>query len=296
MFGAPSASWGLHGAGVLGRRHRAAAQVERQRPERKTAAVTTAEQMTLPRIDPARFYTGLVAELYAPLRSSVPDPDVYAGFIRAVGEPALELGCGDGDPMIELRCRGVDVEGVDSSPEMLDRCRVAAARRGVEVVVHLQRMQDLDVARTFRCIYLAGATFSLLTTDDDATATLRRIREHLEPDGSALVPLFIPTPTEPLGLPVEATDSDGAVISVTPMSEWRDEERRLQQTVLRYERIADTGQVAEDRPWTLHWHSQVGFRTLAAAAGLRAMAVLNEHGEPASPEDSTFAHWLQPAR
>lgn len=237
-----------------------------------------------------------MAELYAPLRSSAPDPDLYAGFIGAVGEPALELGCGDGDPMIELRCRGLDVEGVDSSAAMLDRCRAAAADRGVDVVVHLQRMQDLDVARRFRCIYLAGATFNLLPTDEDALATLRRIRAHLDPEGSALVPLFIPTPTERLGHPVEAIEPDGAVIRVTPISEWRDEERRSQQTVLRYERISHTGHVVEDRPWTIHWHSQEGFHALAAAAGLRTAAVLDERGEPASPEASTFAHWLQPAR
>ena len=41
-------------------------------------------------MDPAQFYTGIVAELYAPLRSATPDPDIYAGFIGAVGEPALE--------------------------------------------------------------------------------------------------------------------------------------------------------------------------------------------------------------
>src|SRR6478735_4388662 len=49
-------------------------------------------------VDPADFYTGLVAELYAPLRSGTPDADRYVRFVREHGEPALELGCGDGDP------------------------------------------------------------------------------------------------------------------------------------------------------------------------------------------------------
>lgn len=238
-----------------------------------------------------------MAELYAPLRSSTPDADLYAAFIDAVGEPALELGCGDGDPMLELRGRAIDVEGVDSSPAMLERCRTRAEEQGVDVVVHLQRMQDLDLPRRFRSVYLAGATFNLLTTDEDALETLRRIRAHLDPDGAALVPLFIPTATGPgrLGQPVEATEPDGAVIRVTAISEARDEARRTQQTVLRYERISDEGHVAEDRPWTIHWHTQEGFAALAAAAGLRAAAVLDEHGKPASPEDSTFAYWLQPA-
>ena len=237
-----------------------------------------------------------MAELYAPLRSATPDPDIYAGFIGAVGEPALELGCGDGDPIIDLRSRGLDVEGVDSSPTMLERCRAAAAARDVDVVVHLQRMQDLDLPRRFRSVYLAGATFNLLPTDDDALEALRRIRIHLTTDGAALVPLFIPTATEPerLGQAVEATEPSGAVIRVSPISERRDDERRIQETVMRYERITADGHVVEDRPWTVHWHTQEGFRALAADAGLRTAAVLDEHGAPASPDDSTFAFWLQP--
>ncbi len=246
-------------------------------------------------MDPDQFYTGIVAELYAPLRSAVPDPDIYAAFVRAAGEPALELGCGGGDPIIDLRSRGLDVEGVDSSAAMLDRCRAAAADRGVDVVVHQQRMQELDLPRRFRCIYLAGPTFNLLATDEDALEALRRIRAHLELDGSVLVPLFIPTPTERLGRPVEAIEPDGATIRVTPISESRDEELRIQETVLRYERISDAGHTSEDRPWTLHWHSQEGFRSLAADAGLRTEAVLDAHGEPASPEDTTFAFRLAAA-
>jgi SAM-dependent methyltransferase len=45
----------------------------------------------------------------------------YAAFIEAAGQPALELGCGDGEPLLELLRRGYDVDGVDSSQGMLDR-------------------------------------------------------------------------------------------------------------------------------------------------------------------------------
>jgi SAM-dependent methyltransferase len=247
-------------------------------------------------IDPAQFYTGIVAELYTPLRSATPDPDIYARFIGVVGEPALELGCGDGDPMIELRRRGFDVEGVDSSAEMLQRCRARAVKQGLEIAVHHQRMQDLELLRRFRCIYLAGATFNLLTTDEDACEALRRIWGHLEAGGSALVPLLIPTRTRPerLGQPIEATESSGAMIRVTPIAERRDEGQRTQETVLRYERILGDDHSCEDRVWTLHWHSQENFRSLAAAAGLQTAAILNERGEPASSDDLTFAFWLQP--
>ena len=36
-------------------------------------------------MDPADFYTGIVAESYAPLKSFSPDPELYAGFVGEAG-------------------------------------------------------------------------------------------------------------------------------------------------------------------------------------------------------------------
>ena len=108
-------------------------------------------------MEAADFYTGLVAELYEPLRGSVPEAAEYLGLIRRFGEPALELGCGGGDPLVELRAAGLDVEGVDSSADILRVCPAKAHRAGVDVVVHHQRMEELDLDRSYRLIFLAGS-------------------------------------------------------------------------------------------------------------------------------------------
>ena len=71
--------------------------------------------------DPADFYTGIVVDVYGPLRSSTSDPRICAAFVGVWGEPALELGCGDGHPLLTLRADGLDVEGVDSSADMLSK-------------------------------------------------------------------------------------------------------------------------------------------------------------------------------
>ena len=90
--------------------------------------------------------------------------------------------------------RGLDVEGLDASPDMLARCRANAAARGLVVTLHESTMEAMELPRRYRSIYLAGPSFNLLTDDDMAWRALARIRAHLEPDGSALIPLFVPEP------------------------------------------------------------------------------------------------------
>lgn len=245
-------------------------------------------------IDPALFYTGLVADLYSPLRSSDPDPEPYAGFIAAAGQPALELGCGDGDPLLELRSRGLDVEGLDSSPDLLEKCRRRAADRGLDVTLHEQRMEELDLPRTYRSMFIAGPTFNLLPDDDTAYRALLGIHRHLEPGGSALIPLFIPqpTPSAAIGHRREGIDEHGSTIRFSIQSELRDELSRTQTSVLRYERITEGETEALERQWILHWHTQDGFRSLAEGAGFKVAAILDPSGRPASPDDAIYAFWL----
>jgi hypothetical protein len=51
-----------------------------------------------------------------------------------------------------------------------------------------------------------------------------------------------------------------------------------------------------ERPWVLHWHTQAGFRALAAATGLTTKAVLDADGARAAEADQTFAFLLTPSR
>ena len=248
-------------------------------------------------VEPALFYTGLVAQLYAPLRSSgPPDPEPYARFIALSGEPALELGCGDGEPLLDLRSRGLDVEGLDSSPDMLARCRGAAAERGLAVTLHESRMESMELVRRYRSIYLAGATFNLIVDDEVAWRALARIRAHLEPEGSALIPLFVPAPVpvDALGRPRTHVTSDGRTMRVTVISEDRDDGARLQTTVLRYELEDGGDRIVEERPWVVHWHTQDGFRQLLGDAGMLVGGVLSPDGHPAPTNADQFTFWTAP--
>jgi SAM-dependent methyltransferase len=109
-------------------------------------------------------------------------------FLDRAGTPALELACGSGLPMLDLVTLGYEVEGLDASADMLARCRASAAARNLSVTLHHAPMQAFALPRRYRAIFLAGASFTLLTSDADAAAALTCIHAHLEPGGGRASP------------------------------------------------------------------------------------------------------------
>ena len=232
------------------------------------------------RVAPDQFYTGLVADAYAPLRGQVAPVEPYLRFVRKYGVPALEIGCGHGEPLLDLVDAGLDVTGLDSSADMLRLCEIEARQRGYEVRLIHARMEEFRVSERFRSIYIAGPTFQLVLEIDLAVAALQRIAEHLHPEGRALVPLYVPEAVAPqhLGRWKEHTRGDGQVLAFQIIAQsYRPDERRVDST-LRYRRgpEGDPTELVE-RAWSLRWYESGEFEALADRAGLRVDCVL-DHG------------------
>lgn len=241
---------------------------------------------------PSQFYTGLVAELYDPLASEPARADDYVAALEQLGTPALELACGSGQPLLDLVERGYDVDGLDASRDMLDRCRRAARQRGLEVELHLGEMQAFALSRRYRCIFLAGASFTLLTSDDAALGALRSIRAHLEPGGSALIPLEVEDTDAlraRLGVTREVSTASGDRLRFC-MTEFEvSEDGRGFRHRLRYERVPVRGEPEViERDWVRRGWSQQQFRPLMEAAGFREASFLAPEGWPAPPDASVF--------
>lgn len=247
-------------------------------------AVTSGQPM-----DPADYYSGIVVDAYAKLKTSTFEAGPYLEFIRTHGEPSLEVGCGDGEPLLDLCASGLDVDGVDSSADMVERCRANAAKRGVATHVFHQRAEALTLGRRYSSIYFAGPTFNLLPDDDTALQALQAIREHLTDDGTALIPLWIPHPTPPGELGVTRATNDRADIELryTPLAETYDRERRTRATTSRYERVTPGGTEVADREWIIHWHAPQSFKELCTNAGLRVIAIKDDDSNEAATDSST---------
>lgn len=76
-------------------------------------------------------YDGLVAESWDALRgdtSAWADRTFYLELIQDRGEPVLDVGCGTGRLILDFLAQGIDIDGVDNSPEMLAICQRPSLR------------------------------------------------------------------------------------------------------------------------------------------------------------------------
>lgn len=220
----------------------------------------------------ASFYTGLVADLYQPLRSTSFDPLPYRELIAQYGEPALELGCGDGDPLLDLRESGLDVDGLDSSPDMIARLHQRAETRNLDVTAWVESMETMNPSRQYATVFLAGPTLNLLPTDEAMRRTLHNIKRTLLPGGTAILPLFVPesASADYIGSVTRQETAKGW-IACRVLSVERDESARTQITALRYERESNGMLQQLKRNWLLHWIDVDGFTAMAQEAGFRVI-------------------------
>jgi ubiquinone/menaquinone biosynthesis C-methylase UbiE len=95
-------------------------------------------------------YQGLLASTWDLLRgdtSQWPDRVFYREVIRQAGEPALDVGCGTGRLLLDYMADGVDVDGVDNSPEMLALCGQKAEKLRLKPNLYEQEMASLALPR-----------------------------------------------------------------------------------------------------------------------------------------------------
>ncbi len=103
--------------------------------------------------------------------------------------PSLEIGCGSGRLLLPLLQKGLAVEGLELSAEMLDLCREAAADQGLGPVLHEGDMAVFDPGRTYASVLVPAFTLQLAA---DPAAALRQFHRLLAPGGVLYLSVFLP--------------------------------------------------------------------------------------------------------
>ncbi len=127
--------------------------------------------------------------------ASVPDWPGEIAFYQEMaaaaqrkGGAVLEIACGTGRVAIRLARAGVNVVGLDLSPQMLAVAREKSA--GFETMRWVQGdMRSFELDQTFGLVIIPGHAFQNLNSAEDQVACLECIGRHLQPGGVLVVHL-----------------------------------------------------------------------------------------------------------
>lgn len=128
-------------------------------------------------------YGRAVAHDYDSLYRTVPDTDEAVALLARLsgGGPVLEMGIGTGRLALPLQARGIEVAGIEGSPEMVDELR--AKPGGEDIPVTVGNFADATVDGEFSVVVLALHTIFGLPTPEDQIRCFENASAHLEPGG-----------------------------------------------------------------------------------------------------------------
>lgn len=251
-------------------------------------------------------YRDLMAKTWDLLRgdtSNWPDRFFYRNHIQTYGQPVLDVGCGTGRILLDYLSDGIDIDGVDNSPEMLALCREKAQKLGLHPNLYHQEMHALALPRQYQVILVPSSSFQLVLDPKDAVAAMSRFFEHLLPGGVLIMPFgiedFVAHWKE--GDPVEreaillqhATDPATGLTYHRWSSDWFDPHNQLEHTTNRYDVLRDGEIIATEthvRSPATRWYTQSQALKLYEDTGFTNLQMFRgfEH-VPATPEDTLFS-------
>ena len=128
------------------------------------------------------------AEMFEP---SVVDPAVDFLADLADSGAALELGIGTGRIALPLAKRGVSVHGIELSEAMVEQLRAKPGAEAIDVTIG--DFASTRVDKVFSLAYLVFNTINNLTTQDAQVACFENVATHLEPGGSFVIEVGVPS-------------------------------------------------------------------------------------------------------
>lgn len=141
---------------------------------------------------------GLFGRLWAANydRTDNPDPTPAVEFLAPLAGDGrvLELAIGTGRVALPLAARGVPVDGVEASPEMVAKLR--AKPGGDDIAVTIGDMADVPVAGPYTLVFLVFNTLFNLVREERQADCFRNVARVLAPGGAFVIETFVPDPAD----------------------------------------------------------------------------------------------------
>jgi ubiquinone/menaquinone biosynthesis C-methylase UbiE len=243
-------------------------------------------------------YKGLMVQAWDVLRgdtSTWADRSFYLDLIQTYGQPVLDVGCGTGRLLLDYLAHGIDIDGVDNSPDMLALCQQKAAALGLTPTVSEQYLETLTLPRQYRTILIPSSTIQLIIEPAMVVQSLQRLSAHLLPGGVVVASFMMLWKAEaPLSMEWEQTAvraKDGATFRRVSRC-WHEAEGEYEHTEDCYQLIIAEQVVTEEvhrRSPATRSYTQTQARSLFESVGFNPVEMYSQFTfEPVKADDTVF--------
>lgn len=233
---------------------------------------------------PQNYYGSLACLAYdldKPVGRSFGDVEYYMQRLQGVRGPVLEPAVGNGRVLIPLQQAGLDMIGFDSSDEMLSLLHQHGRRCGLSVQADRRRFEDFSYEQRFAAAIIPAGSLQLITETDGAIHFLRRIRDHLLPEGRLIFDL---DPVDAFLSPAGSssvrswTTPDGSLLTLQEMQEEVDYVQQTTTSHLRYDLwVNGRLQESEHQLFRLRWWGVTEMKFVLKEAGFTDIAVCGNY-------------------
>lgn len=226
-------------------------------------------------------------DLHTPPRHYHHDHQFVIEQARGLGPSCqlLDIGCGTGVLLEKAQQAGLLVEGIDSSPEMI---QMAAQRLGASPV-RVQRMQELDASARYHMIVSLSWTLNYCTSRAELVSILRSCHRALHPGGRIILQVAHAPNVEPIVMEDRENGPDGTSDDIVFLYHFRALEGEEQPMLAEYVYACKSlGELVHEQ----HVLKVTDARIMAACAGEAGFVDVNVtdswRGEPLAGSASPF--------
>jgi len=237
-------------------------------------------------------YGKLCTEFYDLSKPEAPADalEFYLRHLDNTDGPVLEPMCGSGRFLIPFLERGIDIDGVDASPSMLQACHARCEKKGLHPKLYQQFLQEMELPRQYSYTFIPAGSFGLLTNPGDATEGLQRLYRHLLPGGKLILEIettFAQPEAPGKWHEWRLTRPDGAELVFSALPAY-DETSQLQHNIHRYQLFINDHLIeSEVEYFLLRLYEPTRFQHLLEDAGFTAIRVAGAYGDTTIEENES---------
>lgn len=142
------------------------------------------------------YYGRLSSEVYdmdKPIGHSFGDIEFYTNRLESCTGTILEPATGTGRMLIPLLEKGLNIEGFDSSKDMLNICESNCSKKNVNPKLFAAKMESFSQNTRYDAIIVPTGTFLLLHERENSIKALHNFYMHLSNGGRLIVDIFLQT-------------------------------------------------------------------------------------------------------